>query len=135
MKRSSYSCCPARLKNKILGMHWKETWLQSKPFNKWWKHCGHTPFLSANSTHYVWNKFIPLLQFGFSNYSSILHKHFLCLNMCMCMHMYLEAVLDVLVSSAFQWEYGCLVHPQTQEMLRGKCWPDYCRVKARKHLL
>jgi len=38
--------------------------------------------------HTLWrHKLIPLLQFGFSNYSNILHKHFLWLDVCVHTHL------------------------------------------------
>lgn len=126
LERSSYSYCPDRLRHKILGMHWKETWLQSRNLINEGNIVG-TRF-SCKFHTLCRHQFIPLLHFGFSNYSNILHKHFLWLDVCACMYAYLKVVQDVL--PVFEnmvfclWEYGCLVHPQAQGMLRGKCWPD-----------
>lgn len=113
-----------------LGMHWKEAWLQSRNLiNK-----GNTeprPFPSANSTHYI--VFFCILQFVFLNKTIFCTCVFCCL---VCVYVMCTCTQNPCfpVSSAFVWEYGCLVCPQTWGILRGRCWSDYSRVKAKKLL-
>lgn len=113
-------------------MQWKETWLQSRNLANDGNSVG--THLFSCKFHTFRHKFILLLKFGFSKDSSILHKHFLWLDMCACTW---TCKLSRMSSPSllFRWEYGCFVHPQAQGMLRGKCRPDHSRVKARKHLL
>lgn len=126
MLEKSYSCCPTRLRNEMRNAL-EGSLASERKFNK-----GNTEpqtFSSVNSTRYI--MFFCLLQFCLNE--TIFYTSIFCCLMCMC-----ECTCSQNPcfpdSSAFVWEYGCLVCPQAQRMLRGMCWPDYSRVKAKKLL-